>query len=69
MYDSIAMHVFEANNYTCDKEFSLMLSEALLLVVMVSQITTSHQVSDQVYILKVNECVKHVDQESEYNQD
>ena len=66
MYDSITVHIFKANNYTRNKEFGLLLSKALFLVMMVSQITTSHQVSDQIDIFKVDERIKHIDQESDY---
>ena len=63
MYDSITMHVFKANNNTGDKEFGLLLCKTFLLVMMVPQITTCDQVGDQVDIFKVNERIKHIDQE------
>ena len=63
MDDSIAMHVFKTNNNTSDKELGLLLCKTLFLVVMVPEITTCDQVSDQVDIFKVNERIKHIDQE------
>ena len=63
MYDSITMHVFKANNNTGDKELGLLFGEAFFLVVMVPQITTCDQVSDQIDIFKVDERIKHIDQE------
>ena len=63
MYDSITVHIFKANNYTGDKELGLLLREALFLIMMVPQIATCDQVGDQVDIFKVNEGIKHIDQE------
>ena len=61
MNHTIAMHILEADNYACDKEFSLLFCETLFLVVMVSEIATSDQVCDEVDIFKINKRVEHID--------
>ena len=55
------MHVFKANDYTGNKKLGLFLCEALLLIVMISQIASRYQICHQINILKVGKCVEHVD--------
>ena len=56
----VIVHVFEANQDASDKKLGLFLSKALFLVMVVSEIASSYQVSHQVDVLEVGECVKHI---------
>ena len=64
MDDAIVVHILKPNQDASYEELRFSLSELLPFVLVVSQVSTSDQVSHQVYVLIVCECVKHVDQES-----
>lgn len=64
MYDTVIVHVFEADDAACYEEFSLLLGEFFPLVVMVAEVATCNQISHEEQILIILERVEHVYQES-----
>ena len=56
----VVVHVLEADQDASNEKLSLLLIEALLSVMMVSEIASCHKISDQVDVFKVGECIKHV---------
>ena len=60
MDNPVVVHVLEANQDASNEKLSLLLIEALLSVMMVSEIASSHKISDQVDVFKVGERIKHV---------
>ena len=65
MNHTVAVHILQANHNAGNEKLSLFLRKTLLFIVMVSEITTSYQISHKVDVLEVSERIKHVDQESE----
>ena len=65
MHDPIIMHVFQTNENASNEEFRLIFAKSLALVLMISEISASYQVSHQENIFIVREGIEHVDQESE----
>ena len=56
----VVVHVLEADQDASYEKLSLLLIEALLSVMMVSEIASRHKISHQVDVFKVSECIKHV---------
>ncbi len=57
------MHVFKTNQYARDEKFSLNFRKLFDFILVLPQVTANDQICHQIYILKVHECIEHIDQE------
>ena len=63
MDDAVVVHVLEADHDARHEKLGLLLCKALLFVVMVPEVSTCHEVSHEVDVLKVSKGVEHINQE------
>ena len=60
MDNPVVVHVLKADQDASYEKLSLLFTEALLSVMMVSEIASRHKISHQVDVFKVGERIKHV---------
>ena len=59
---AILMYIFQSNRQAANYELDLLLTKLTYLCMIVSQVTSTHKITDKVDILSVLESVLHVDQ-------
>jgi hypothetical protein len=64
MDHAVVVHILEAHYHAGHHELSLLLVEALLLANVIAEITSAHQIANQVEVLPVLEGIVHIDEEA-----
>lgn len=62
--DRVFVEVLEAEQHASDEKLRLLFGEFPFFADMVSKVTTTHQINDQIQVVTVLKSVVHVDQES-----
>lgn len=61
MKDSVLVEVFNSSKDASSKKSSLLFRKLMLLAYVVSQISSRHQIHDEVQVFPILECLPHVD--------
>ena len=63
MQDAVGMKKLKAEDHTSDEKFSLFFTESSVLADMIPQITTLHEIDNEVEVVSVLERIVHVHEE------